>query len=78
MTVKHRGMIAEQAANNHVMIFDENGNFAMHCTFDRAISENELKSTIDNYFNLKNKVEETHPPKRNWKDAFMNTFLGRN
>lgn len=35
MTVKHRGMIAEQAENHCVMIFDENGNFAMHCTFDR-------------------------------------------
>lgn len=58
MTVKHRGMIAEQAENHHVMIFDKNGNFAMSCTFDRPISENELKSTIDNYFNFKSKVEE--------------------
>ncbi len=50
MQITHRGMTAIQSENNHVMIFDEGGAVAMHCTIVRPLSENELKSTIDNYF----------------------------
>ncbi len=78
MQITHRGTTAVQdERNHHIMIFDESGAAAMHCTVERPLSENELKSTIDNYFLITGNIREKHPPKRNWKDAFMNTFLGR-
>lgn len=55
--IKHKGMTAMQNKDHCVKIFDSNGDLIMSCTFPRQISENELKSTVDNYFLITNKKE---------------------
>ncbi len=53
MKVNHRGLTAVQSENNlHVMVFAEDGRAVMHCTCDNKMNENELRSVIDNYFNI--------------------------
>jgi hypothetical protein len=42
------------------MLFTENGERVMHCNCNKRMSENELKSVIDNYYHLTEKFEKIY------------------
>lgn len=53
MSITYRGIIATQSNIDHrIMLFTENGERVMHCSCDKEMTENELKSVIDNYYHL--------------------------
>ena len=59
MSVTYRGIIACQSNINHrIMLFTENGERVMHCSCDKEMTENELKSVIDNYYHLTENFEK--------------------
>lgn len=53
MSITYRGIIATQSNIDHrIMLFTENGERVMHIPCNKEMTENELKSVIDNYYHL--------------------------
>lgn len=50
MVVEHKGFLAVQAYNNHIHVFDDNGNKVLHATCFVEMSEDELRDFVEGHF----------------------------
>lgn len=50
--VEHRGYVARQSSYNHHVWLSQNGEFVAHIQEDKALTEDGLRTLVDNHIKL--------------------------